>query len=153
MTVLLTALLIAVVVMTNVLFTTLAERYSWYANLNKTQEYTLSEDCYTLIGSALAGKDADIEIIFCDTEENLLAEVTTRYIYQNAKDLAARFGDQIRVSTHNIWLNPMSVKRYNQVLDHSKGEMVETTLTSTNVIVSHGSYYRVYDLMEFYAFA
>ena len=153
MTVLLTVLLIAVVVMTNVLFSTLANRYSWYANLNKTQEYTLSEDCYTLIGAALAGKEANIEIIFCNTEDNLLAEITTRYVYQNAKDLEARFAGQISVSAHDIWLNPMSVKRFNKVMDHSKGEMVETTLSETNVIVSHGSYYRVYDLMEFYAFA
>ena len=153
MTVLLTVLLITVVVMTNVLFTTLANRYSWYTDLQKSQEYTLSDDCYTLIGSALAGKDADIEIIFCDTEDNLMAEVTTKYVYQNAKDLAARFAGQIRVSTHDIWLNPLSVKRFNQVMDHSKGEMVETTLSSSNIIVSNGSYYRVYDLMEFYAFA
>ena len=152
MTVLLTVLLITVVVMTNILFSTLANRYSWYADLGEAQEYTLSEDCYTLLGSALAGKEADIEIIFCDTEDNLLAEVTKRYVYQNAKDLEARFAGQIRVSTHDIWLDPMSVKQYNQMMDHSKGEMVETILSSDNVIVSHGDYYRVYDLKEFYAF-
>ena len=153
MTVLLTVLLITVVVMTNVLFTTLANRYSWYADFQKSQEYNLSDDCYTLIGSALAGKDADIEIIFCDTEENLMAEVTTKYVYQNAKDLETRFAGQIHVSAYDIWLNPLRVKRFNQVMDHSKGEMVETTLSSSNIIVSNGSYYRVYDLMEFYAFA
>ena len=153
MTVLLTVLLITVVVMTNVLFSTLANRYSWYADLLKAQEYTLSEDCYTLLGSALAGKEADIEIIFCDTEENLLSEVTTSYVYQNAKDLEERFAGQIKVSAHDIWLNPSSVKRFSQVKDLSTGEMVETTLSSDNVIVSHGSFYRVYDLMEFYAFA
>ncbi len=156
MTVLLTVLLIVVVVMTNILFSTLAERYSWYANFNKSQDYALSEDCYTLLGSALAGKDADIEIIFCDTEENLLAEVTTRYLYQNAKALEKRFGGQIRVSNHNILLNPLSVKHFNKVPDFSQEESEETVeakLTSTNVIISHGSYYRVYELMEFYAFA
>ncbi len=153
MTVLLTVLLITVVVMTNVLFSTLANRYYWYADLNDAMEYDLSEDCYTLIGSALAGKDADIEIIFCDTEENLLDEVTMRYIYLNAKDLEERFAGKIKVSTHDIWLDPLSVQHFNKVMDHSKGELVETTLSADNVIVSHGSYYRVYDRTEFYAFA
>ena len=152
MTVLLTVLLVTVVVLVNVLFTTLAKRYSWYANLNREADYSVTESCYTLLGSVLGGKDADVEIIFCDTAANLEAEITSRYVYQNAKSLAERFPDKLRVSCHNIWLNPMSVKSYNSMLNPETGEMMETKLKSTSVIIVNGSYYRVYDLMEFYVF-
>lgn len=152
MTVLLTVLLITVVVLFNSLFTTLSERYSWYINLNRTPEYPVTESCYTLLGSILEGKDADIQIIFCDSETNLQAEITSRYVYENAQALSERFSDKISVSCHNIWLNPVSVKKYTATLNPATGETVETTLKSTSVIIVNGDYYRVYDLTEFFVF-
>ncbi len=152
MTVLLTVLLITVVVLFNSLFTTLAERYSWYISMNRTPEYPITETCYTLLGSVLEGKEADVEIIFCDSEKNLQAEVTSRYVYENAKALAERFSDQISVTCHNIWLNPMSVKQYTLTLNPATGESVESALKSTSVIIVNGDYYRVYDLTEFFVF-
>ena len=53
MTVLLTVLLIATVVLFNVLFTTLAERYSWYADMRSEVSFEVTEKCYTLLGSVL----------------------------------------------------------------------------------------------------
>ena len=45
MTVLLTVLLIATVVLFNVLFTTLAERYSWYADMRSEVSFEVTEKC------------------------------------------------------------------------------------------------------------
>lgn len=153
MTVLLTVLLITTVVLFNALFSTLAKRYSWYANLNSEADFSVTESCYTLLGSVLAGKDADVQIIFCNTESNLQEEVTSRYVYETAASLAARFPDQIRIQCHDIWLNPNSVRQYTTTLNPATGEMVATALKSTNIIVANGSYYRVYDLTEFFVFA
>ena len=152
MTVLLTVLLITVVVLFNSLFTTLAKRYSWYASLNRAPDYSVTESCYTLLDSILAGQEADIRIIFCDTEKNLLADSTSKYVYQNAVSLAERFSDKLSVECHNIWLDPMSVKHFNTTLNPATGESVETALKSTSVIIANGDYYRVYALTEFFVF-
>lgn len=153
MTVLLTVLLITAVVLFNALFSTLAKRYSWYANMNSETDFSVSESCYTLLGSVLAGKNADVQIIFCDVEANLQEEATTRYVYETATSLAARFPNQIHIQCHDIWLNPNSVRQYTSTLDTSTGEMVDTKLKSTNIIIANGSYYRVYNLTEFFVFA
>ena len=182
MSVLLTALLITVVVLFNSLFTTLAERYSWYASLNRTPEYPVTESCYTLLGTVLDGTEEKVEIIFCDTEKNLQADATMRYVYENAKDISQRFSDKVSISCHNIWLNPKSVEQYTYVRsstivdttvedetdaenaeegsdnegaaaeDSTEDELVKVALKSTNVIIASGDYHRVYDLTEFFVF-
>lgn len=151
MTVLLTVLLIATVVLFNVLFTTLAERYSWYADMRSEVSFEVTEKCYTLLGSVLEGND-DVKIIFCDTQPNLQEEVTSRYVYDTATAIVGRFPEQISIECHNIWLNPDSVRQYTTTLNPATGEMVETSLKSTSVIIVSGDYYRVYDLTEFYVF-
>ena len=125
MSVMLTALLITVVVLFNSLFTTLAERYSWYASLNRTPEYPVTESCYTLLGTVLDGAEEKVEIIFCDTEKNLQADATMRYVYENAKSISERFSDQISISYHNIWLDPKSVDKYAYV---KSSTIVDTTM-------------------------
>ena len=125
MSVMLTALLITVVVLFNSLFTTLAERYSWYASLNRTPEYPVTESCYTLLGTVLDGAEEKVEIIFCDTEKNLQADATMRYVYENAKSISERFSDQISISYHNIWLDPKSVEKYAYV---KSSTIVDTTM-------------------------
>ena len=152
MSVLLTVLLITVVVLFNSLFTTLVERYSWYVSLNRTPEYPVTESCYTLLGTVLDGADKKVEIVFCDTEKNLLADATARYVYENARAMADRFSDKLSISCNNIWLNPLSVKHYTSTVNPATGETVEIKLKSTNVIIVSGDYYRVYDLTEFFVF-
>ncbi|MBE6634280.1 MAG: hypothetical protein E7620_08085 [Ruminococcaceae bacterium] len=153
MSVLLTVLLIATVVLFNSLFSTLAKRYSWYVDMHPASSYEVSEACYTLLGSVLEGKSETVKLIFCDTEKNLKSDSTSSYVYKTATSLAARFPGKITTEFHNIWLDPASVKQYTTTLSPATGEMVDTALKSTNVIVACGDYYRVYDLTEFFVFA
>lgn len=154
MTVLLTVLLITTVVLFNALFSSLATRYEWYVSMNAKPDYSVTESCYSLLGSVLEGKDAKIKLIFCDTEKNLKADSTSSYVYNTAKSLAERFPQNLELEFHNIWLNPTSVEQYRQTLDPATGEQVETALKSTNVIIDTvgEEYYRVYDLTEFFVF-
>ena len=149
--VVLTVLLITVVVLFNSLFTTLAERYSWYVSLNRTPEYPVTESCYTLLDTVLSGTDAQVQIIFCDTEKNLQADATLQYVYENAKSIDERF-EKVSVSCNNIWLNPMSVKQYAYTINPETNEKVDVQLKSTSIIVVSGDYHRVYDLTEFFVF-
>ncbi len=152
MSVLLTVLLITTLVLFNALFGSLADRYTWYVNLQAKPDYSVTESCYTLLDSALGSQGETVRLIFCDTEKNLKADSTTVYVYNTVKSLADRFPDRLAVEYHNIWLDPASVKGYTTTLDPSTGEMVETKLQSTNVIIARGDYYRVYNLTEFFVF-
>ena len=152
MTVLLTVLLITAVVLFNVLFTTLAERYTWYADMRGEADFSVTDRCYTLLDAVLGQNDADVRILFCDTPVNLQEEVTSRYVYDTASEIAGRFPDRIRIECHNIWLNPDSVRQYTSTLNPETGEQMDVALKSTSVIIVSGDYYRVYDLTEFYVF-
>ncbi len=151
MTVLLTVLLVAVIVLSNLLVSTLAKRYSWYVNMNGQADFSVTETCYSLLGGALQGQ-TEVQIIFCDTEDNLEKEVTSGYVHKTVNEIAARFPESIRVQYHDIWLNPDSVRKYTTTLNPATGEMVDTALKSTNIIIANGDYYRVYDLTEFFVF-
>ena len=150
MSVLLTVLLITTLVLFNALFGSLAERYTWYVNMQAKPDYSVTESCYTLLDSALGSQGETVRLIFCDTEKNLKADSTIVYVYNTVKSLAERFPDRLAVEYHNIWLDPASVKSYTTTLDPATGEMVETALQSTNVIIARGDYYRVYNLTEFF---
>lgn len=152
MTVLLTVLLIATVVLANVLFSTLATRYSWYAPLRGAASYSVSEACYSLLGAVLNGQDADINIMFCNTKENIESDATLGYVYATATELANRFPEQIRVTCHDILLNPASVRQYGETLNIVTGETVEVPIATTCVIITNGDYHRVYNLQEFFVF-
>lgn len=159
--VILTVLLIAATVLANALVGTLASRYGWYGNLRAAETYGVSEKCHSLIGSALDAAEAtsetplEVEIIFCDLEENLLANSSISYVYQTARTLAERDA-RIKVTCYNIWLNPDNVRRYqtSTVIDSKTGVESEQTVTirSTSVIIACGSYHRVYNNTEFFVF-
>lgn len=150
----LTILVIAVTVLTNAVFGTLAERYSWYKLMTATPNYDVTEDCYTLLGETFAsiGEGAKAEIIFCDTEENLKEDSTLVYLYNTAASLAARFPQNLTLTCHDIWTNPNSVRQYKTTLNPTTGETVETALKSTSVIIVAEGYHRVYALEEFFVF-
>lgn len=152
MTVLLTVLLIAVVVLTNVLFSTLAKRYSWYTPMKGSADYRVTETCYRLLDATLGKQDKQVRVIFCDTAENVAESDTVSYVYRTAKQLQERFPDRIAIECHNIWLDPDSVRDYSTTFNPATAENVKTKLKSTSVIIAGADYYRVYDHSEFFVF-
>ncbi len=161
-TVVLTVLLVAVVVLANVLFGTLASRYQWYSDLRSDLTYGVSEKCYRLLHAALdsaeseTGGAKEVRILFCDTPENLMSSSTSSYVYQTALSLSEKEPDRIKIECKNIWLDPDSVRPYmtTTVIDRETGVESEQTVTikSTSVILVCGDYHRVYTNTEFYIF-
>ena len=158
----LTVLLIAVAVLANALFGTLARRYGWYGNMRAAGNYDVSERTYSLLNAAMQAADeaggttTEVEIIFCDLPENLLKSSTVSYVYRTATALAERDPTHLRVSCRNIWLDPDSVRGYmtTTYIDPETGIESEqaVSLRSTSVIVACGSYHRVYSHNEFFVF-
>ena len=158
---LLTGLVIAALVLANTLFGKLAKRYGWYTDLREKQSYAVSEQCYQVLGTLLestardTGKAEPIDIIFCDTEDNLRADSVMSYVYRTATELADRF-DRIRVKCYDIVLNPVQAEPYREstVIDGKTGEVEvrRTALYNTSVIIASGDYHRVYSRTEFFSF-
>lgn len=150
-TVLLTVLLITAVVLLNAVVTTLSERYRLYTPLGKAGNYDVTELCYQLLGAAFddpANSQEPVEIIFCEPAEELEADATELYLYRTATALAERFPDRVTVRCVDIWSNPTAVKPF----AHNPMTGENDPIYSTSVIISSGSYYRLYALEEFFVF-
>lgn len=147
----LTAFVIAVVVIINIIFTALAQKYMWYTDMTTEKLYTLSDEAIELMDTSFKkveaerGEDIKVDIIFCDEKDNLMAETTQRYVLETALQLQTEFPDVIDVKFIDVWTNPSAVDKYRN--------NAHSNIYSTNVIVSSGTEFRVYALNAFYVFS
>ena len=155
----LTAMVILVAVLTNVVLASVVERYELYTPLTPTLAFDVTEDCYDVLESNFEahrqenGTLPKIQIWFCDLEETVKAVGSENYyLYYTANALAERF-DNIELKYHDIYLNPEPVKPYTISINPLTGEEIVTPLNSHNVIVVCGDYHRVYKWTDFYVFA
>ena len=105
------------------------------------------DSAFASVGRDENKRSAPIEIIFCDTEEMWKSDVTQSYLYHTAKSLDEKY-DQITLSFHDVYLNPNAVKKYTK--DPVTGE--DRFLSLSDVIVTCGDYYYVYQLKDFFVF-
>ena len=164
----LTTLILAVVIIVNVIFTALAQKFLWYADLTPELLFTLSDNCVDLIANgddtyeqsfspiemvdkaraekraadpSFKDEDLMIRVIFCDDPDAWEETTSSRYVYETAKQLEAQFPNYISVENHNVIWNPSAVSKY--------GIYVGTT----SVIVEFGTEYRVRDVRSFYTYS
>ena len=152
MSVAITALVIAAVVILNVIFSILSSANGWFIDLTKENLYTLSDtgielleetfDKITEERKATGAEPLKIKIRFCDLEDNIMANTAQRYVLITARQLAEKFPDLIEIEHINIWENPTAVEKYKT--------SVLTKIYSTHVIVESGTEYRAYDQTSFY---
>ena len=155
----LTAMVILVAVLLNVVLSSLVERYELYTSLTPTLAFDVTEDCYTVLESDFGAYQAKngtlptIEILFCDLEDSVKAEGHENYyLYYTAVALAERF-ENIKLKFYDIYVNPTPVKPYTVSTHPLTGEEIVTALNSSSVIVVCGNYHRVYRWTDFYVFA
>ncbi len=155
----LTALVVLVAVLLNVVVSSLVERYELYTSLTPTLAFDVTEDCYTVLENNFSthqsenGSLPEIEVIFCDLEASVKAVGHENYyLYYTAVALAERF-ENIKLKFYDIYVNPTPVKDYTVNLHPLTGEEITTTLNSSSVIVVCGNYHRVYKWTDFYVFA
>lgn len=155
----LTAMVILVAVLINAVVSSLVERYELYTSLTPTLAFDVTEDCYTVLESKFNAHQSEngtlpeIEILFCDLEENVKAEGSENYyLYYTAVALAERF-ENIKLKFYDIYINPTPVKSYTVSFNPLTGEEIVTPLNSSSVIVVCENYHRVYRWTDFYVFA
>lgn len=167
----LTALIIAVIIIANIIFSALAQRFLWYTDLTPKLLFSLSEEFKTLLVEGdpdlednvspfdMVDKDREarkeedpdfededlmIKIIFCDEKDVLEENLIQRYVYDTALELADTFGDYIEVETHNIVHNPSAVAKYKTTS--------KSTISTTSVIITYGGEFHVRELRSFFVF-
>ena len=155
----LTAMVILVAVLLNVVLSSLVERYELYTPMTPTLAFDVTDDCHTVLeGNFDAHQDEhgalpDIEVIFCDLEDSVKEQGHENYyLYYTAIALAERF-ENIKLKFYDIYVDPTPVKDYTVSIHPLTGEEITTKLNSTNVIVVCGKYHRVYQWTDFYVFA
>ncbi|MBP5292738.1 MAG: Gldg family protein [Clostridia bacterium] len=150
LSIVLTIVLIALVILFNVLFQGFANKFLWYIDMTENAIYSLSDDCADQLKETIPKLTAPsdqvkpIRIIFLDSPDNLNSEVTQRYVYNTAKSLEGLLPEYISVSWIDIWTYPESVKIYKEQFGR---------LQSTMVVIDCGEHgFRVLRLNEFFHF-
>jgi len=150
----LTVLVIAVTVLANAVFDTLAKRYYWYTYMLADVSYGVTDTCFDLLEDVFdENPDAKAEIIFCDLEENLVADQTMALLHQTASELVERFPDHLTMNCYDIWTDPTKVKNYLTTVDPTTGETITLGLKSDSVIIVSEDYHRVYEFKNFFSFS
>ena len=134
-----TCVIIAAILLFNGVFKLLADKYLWYTDLTRDEIYTLSDAAV----EALAGVDKDVHILFCDDPDNLEEDYYSKMVYKTALGLAEK-NDYIHVDTVNIWREPSAVNKFK---NNSKD-----SIYSTDIIVYSGTEFRVYALRAMFYF-
>jgi len=162
----LTALIIAAIIVVNVIFSALTQKFLWYADMTPPLLFTLSENCIDLLKNGdeefnsasttqtidairaekraedptFKDEDLMVRLIFCDTATAWKENTTRLYVHQTAEQLEAAFPDYIEVVEHDILWNPSAVSQY------------EGVNSTTQVIIEFGTEYRVRSLDDFYLY-
>ncbi len=139
-TVILTVLVVATILLLNLSVTTLAMRYGWFINMNPTPLYPVTDTCYDYLDTyVMPHAKEDIRIIFCDDEKNIKADGTLAFVRNTALELAAAYPDTVTVEYLNIWERPSEARKYG-------------AKASTSVVVASGDESRVCTLRDFFLF-
>ena len=115
MTVSLTAVLIAAVVLLNVMFSTLAYHFSWFIDMTADKLYSVSDHCIELLADAIDEENAlrakngeealQAEILFASDFNQFEKGSIGSYIYNTAHELELAFPDTIKLDWFDCWLD------------------------------------------------
>jgi len=154
----LTVVIIAAVILFNAIFTALSEKFTWYLDMTSEEMYTLSDEAKVLLDQvfyvvdengkrtaprkhidAETGEEKDIEVtvIFCTPKDQMEAETTQRYVLYTVLEMAQEYPN-INVKFVDYLTNPSAVSQYKE----SSGQ----SINSYSIIVTSGKQSRVYAL-------
>lgn len=117
MTVALTVTLIAALVLLNVIFSMLAGRYGWYADMTGNHLYTVSDEAHEQIKAAIdraeaAGGNVRAEIVFAEDYNQYEKGEVGHYIRETAKELAETYPDVFSIDWIDCYLDKSLAEDY-----------------------------------------
>ena len=141
--VLLTVAVLLIAILSNAMLTALAMRYGWFINMNRIQQFPVSQACYDFLDTYVIPETKDgekIQVIFCDEKENVESSDIMAVIHETALELAETYPDALEISYLNVWENPKIARSYG-------------VTSSSAVIVKQADRYRVCSATDFFVFS
>ncbi len=143
-----TALFIAAIVILNMIIYTLAGAFSWYGYLTPNYSHKIGGASEAFLSGV--GEGETVRIRFCLRAEELDADLTHRLVHETAKQFAARH-DFVEVEYINIVTSPREVAKYKYGTDPETGEQVKVNdITTESVIIDGGDDFMVQSISSFY---
>ncbi len=140
-TVVLTVLLMAALILLNGTVTTLALRFGWYIDMNPALAFPVTDTAYEYLDTAvIPNAEEPIRLVFCQSPEEIAADTTFSLVYATAQELATRYPDTVRIEYLNVWERPSEARAYG-------------VTSSTSVVVISGERHRVCSLRDFFQFS
>lgn len=147
-----TALVIAAVILLNVLVGALFSNSLWFLDTSSEKIYRLDDSFKDFLQLTFdevnerraqnGEEDVEVDIIFCADPDMLKGNSQMRYVYYTALALQKAFPKTIKVSTTNVWTNPSSVDPY-RTNSYS-------SIYQSNIIIASGSEFRVTGIDTYY---
>ncbi len=137
-----TVAFVAIVVIFNVIFSALANRYMWYIDMTEQQVYTLSEEAKEIMSDITE----DVWIHFASEPDVLMNGTNasyTRFIYTTALQLEEAFPN-IHVDAVSVLKNPSYFREYYNT--------TATDIDTTSVVITSGNETRVVRAQAFFTF-
>lgn len=147
-TVVLAILVVAAIVIVNVIFSSLCQRYKIYIDMNKNFTYALTGDCRDYLRQYVIsemdrqrseGNNSKAAFIFWDDKENIESEMIQRLVLDSAVEISNSFPDYIEIEFIDVWENPSLARKYG-------------VTASTDVVFVCGDRHNVMKLSDFYVF-
>lgn len=107
----LTVVIIAAVILLNAVFTALSEKFTWYVDMTAEEIYTLSDEAKELLDTVDKGRN--VTVIFCMPKDELEAEQTLRYPLYTVLEMVQAY-ENISVKYVDCLTNPSAVAQYKE---------------------------------------
>ncbi len=135
----LTVVLIAAVILFNAIFSAIVEKNQWYLDMTPEPVFTLSENAKDILRDA--NTDREVTITFCDEKDAWMASNAKMEVLKTALDLEQAF-DNVKVKYVDTFANPSAVNEYK----------VRTgkNITPSTVIITSGEEVKVHNIDEFF---
>ena len=133
-----TCICVAAVILFNVIFSALADKFLWSVDMTSEQLFTLSDATHEL----LKDTDEEITINFCQPLDKLVEDETLNLIYQCAREYEKAF-DNISVEYIDIITNPSIIEKY--------ANSSNTKIKTTSVVVTSETDFRTFTKESFFA--
>ncbi len=135
----LTVIVIAAVILINAIFGALSEKYLWYIDMTPEPRFTLSEEAKLLLNEMDATKE--VTILLCDEKYAWEMDSILLEVLKTALDIE-KYYPNVKVGYTDIYTNPSSVNTYK--------ELTGKSITPQSVIITCDNAVRVYNLEDFF---
>lgn len=133
-----TALVVAVAVIANVIFFALASHFTWYIDMTEGQVFTLSKEARSFLDEV----GSDVNIYFTvEADEIYDTSPYLNYVYRTALEMESTYKN-INVECIDIVKNPGFFKQYYQTAAQQ--------IYTTSVVVESGTEFRIYYIDAFF---